>query len=71
MPYLQASGGSSGSVEVDSITVTAAITAGFGGGAGGGGQYGDAVIYIDQGRWEAVVNEAKPDRDRLCGPGQT
>lgn len=185
MPYLQAPGGSSDSVEVDSITVTAAITAGFGGGggAGGGGQYGEwhakreqptgepefidvafkptpqncadarfllgeatqklneynalkntfanehvefagklaaavvgiagmlgvgagmievwnaafaaaerarsaaaaaggpvlaiglaavyAVIYIDRDRWDAVVNDAKADRDRLCGSGQT
>lgn len=185
MPYLQAPGGSSDSVEVESITVTAAITAGFGGGggAGGGGQYGEwhvrrdppagepefidvsfkptpqncadarfllgqatgklneynalkntfandhvdfaiklgaavagiaatlgvgasmievwnaafaaaeraraaaaaaggvvlaiglaavyAVIYIDRDRWEAVVADAKADRDRLCGPGQT
>lgn len=37
MPYLSAPGGSSDSVEVDSITVTAAITAGFGGGGAGGG----------------------------------
>lgn len=36
MPFLSAPGGSPDSVEVDSITVTAAISAGFGGGGGGG-----------------------------------
>lgn len=37
MPYLSSPGGGSDSVEVDSVTVTAAVTTGFGGGGGSGG----------------------------------
>jgi hypothetical protein len=53
MPYLSAPGGSSDSVEVDSITVTAAITVGFGGGGAGGGN--------PMGGWHAVREPANPD----------